>query len=197
MADIKIFAEGAGDVKFIKDYVRELYQVVLPDNGFDVLNSWSGYKRGGGIYPLITQSHNEGKQVILILDADNNFEKRQAEVLADFKSYNIPVKLFLFPNHSHTGCLEHLLCAIAVEQKLMQCFEAYEGCIAGYESPVVKSKIFAYLDALLPAGNKKNNKEDLIQDAKRDYRNVKHWDLAAEYLQPFHDFLSPLFIQAK
>jgi len=197
MTDIKIFTEGPGDVKFIKDYVKELHEVDLSDNCFDKLNSWSGYKRGGAIYPLISQSKNEGKQVILVLDADNDFAKRQREVLTDFESYNIPVKLFLFPNNNNAGNLEILLTEIAVERKLMQCFEAYEACITGYESPVIKSKVFAYLDALLPTKNKKNNKQDLIQEANRNYQNPAHWNLHHQYLQPFHDFLSPFFVETK
>ena len=59
--------------------------------------------------------------------------------------------------------------------------------------PVIKSKVFAYLDALLPSKNKKNDKYDLIQEKNRNYRNIQHWDLQYEYLNPLKEFLTPFF----
>jgi hypothetical protein len=196
MRDFKIFTESKADVKFIRDYVSSHFNIQLSSDFFYELNSWAGYKSNGSILTQIQQNVDLGKEIILILDADNDFAQRQAEVLNDFEAYNIPANLFLFPNHSQAGNLENLLCEIATERKLMQCFEAYESCIKGYETPVIKSKVFAYLDALLPAINKKNNQHDLIQEPNRNYRNPAHWDLYHQYLQPLHRFLSPFFIQA-
>ncbi len=197
MADIKIFTEGPGDVKFIKDYIRELYEIDLPDKSFDILNSWSGYKRGGGIYPLITESYNEGKQIVLILDADNDFLKRQTEVLGDFQEYNVPIHLFLFPNNISTGNIENLLTEIASERVLIDCFSKYEECVKDYNLPLDKSRIYSYLDALLPKEDKIAKKNDLRVESFRNFRKPEHWNLYHEYLQPFHDFLAPFFTETK
>lgn len=197
MASFKIFTESNADIKFIKDYVSEHFGVILTNDVFYELKSWAGYKTNGNLLAAITQNHDLGNQIIVILDADNDYNMRQSEVAKDFQEKNIPINLFLFPNNNQTGSLENLLCKIAVENKLMQCFEAYENCIEGYETPVIKSKVFAYLDALLPKKNKRNDRHDLIQEANRNYRNPAHWNLHHVYLQPFHQFLSPLFIQNK
>ncbi len=195
MQEFRIFTEGPGDVKFISDYVEEHFGIALNNSHFDVLKSWCGYKEADQMKTEILQNRDNGRETIIILDADSDFITRQSEVLADFLSYNVPIHLFLFPNNAQTGTIENLLCEIAVEQSILRCFEQYETCIAGHESPVIKSKVFAYLDAILPSVNKRNNKNDLIQEANRNYRNTAHWNLHHEYLQPLHGFLSPFFTE--
>ncbi len=190
MKNFKIFTESDADVKFISDYIFEHFDVQITRDAFYVLNSWSGYKNA--INELAENSDN-GSDTILILDADNDFIARQSEVINDFATYKIPVKLFLFPNDASDGNLENLLCEIATEREILVCFEAYEACIRGHEAPVIKSKVFAYLDALLTDKNKKGNKHDLIKEANRNYRNSAHWDLHHEYLQPLKAFLTPFF----
>lgn len=195
MPNLKIFVEGKADVKFIADYVFEHFQVGLSHtDDFYILNSWSGYKSGGYVIESIRQNFDNGAASILILDADDNFQQRQTEVLADFARYGIPINLFLSPNNNGAGELENILCAIAVEKQILTCFDAYEACIANnYKTPVLKAKIFAYLDALLPDKNTRGGSSDLLQPQNRDYRNKAHWDLKDTYLQPLNDFLSPFF----
>jgi hypothetical protein len=189
MSNFKFFVESKADEKFLKDYIVEIFQLNLQDADFDTLTSWSGYKAGGSLSASIRQGFEDEKKIILILDADNNFAERKKEVLGDFAKFGIPVELFLFPNNANTGSIESLLCEIAVERKILKCFEDYEDCIKGYKSPVVKSKVFAYLDALLPSNQKKNDSKDLIQDKNRDYRNKTHWNLQHEYLNSLKGFI--------
>ena len=196
MADFKIFTEGGSDVVFIRDYVEDVFGIKLPINCFDTLGSWSGYKQGGRISPSILQSMLNDEKIILILDADVDFEARLIEVKNDFKQYNIPFELFLFPNNQEKGNREDLLTIIATDRKLIDCFTSYELCVKDYNLPLEKSRIFAYLDALLPANMKKGN-TDRRKDENRDYKITAHWNLHHVYLQPFHQFLSPLFIQNK
>ena len=190
MANFKIFTESKSDVKFLKDYVEQVIKINLTNDNFDTLGSWSGYKEGGKLKQSFIENNNNENISILILDADTNFENRRNEVLTDFKAFGNPIELFLFPNNKNNGELETLLAEIAVDRKLIGCFEGYEKCIEGYEAPVTKSKIFAYLDALLPHINKDNNKKDLIQEANRNYRNAAHWNLSHDYLNPLKDFLT-------
>lgn len=133
----------------------------------------------------------------MILDADVNIESRRKEVVEDFVKYNTPIKLFLFPNDAHNGALENILCEIATKKDILACFDKYEECIEGHETPVIKSKVFAYLDALLLSKYKKNDKHDLIQEKNRNYRNAEHLDLQHAYLNPLKEFLTPFFANRK
>ena len=188
--ELKIFIEGKienrkerktiNDAKFIQDFVKEHFgselhieEHILP------LGSWSGYKQDRKLSASIQQNYDDGKTILIFLDADNDIELRRSQVLKDFKEFDIPVNLFLFPNNQNAGCLESALCEIAVDRGILKCFEGYEACIAGYNMPEIKAKVFAYLDALLPEKSKMNNSEDLHH----------------EYLQPLRDFLSPFFTQ--
>jgi hypothetical protein len=193
MQDLKIFTESKADIKFLQDYIDDILKISLRDNFFEPLGSWSGYKTKDNPIASIKQNATNKAATVLILDADTNFDQRKSEVLSDFKRFEIPVQLFLFPTNSEPGSLETILENIAVERKIIDCFHAYETCIRGYETPVIKSKIFAYLDALLPEKNKKGNSEDQIQEKNRNYKNTSHWDLQSKYLSPLKEFLSPLF----
>jgi len=188
MQAFKIYTEGVADIKFIKDFVAEHFDTDIPDDLFHLLKSWNGYKTDGHPIASIQENFDAGKQTILILDADNSFAQRNKDVIKDFENYKMPIHLFLFPNNAHEGCLENMLCEIAVERKLFNCFEAYQACIAGYQMPTIKDKIYAYLDALLIVKDKSQ-----AQFASRNYRNPAHWNLQHEYLSPLHQFLEPFF----
>ena len=143
----------------------------------------------------IEQNHKDDhKTTILILDADTDFNSRREEILNDFAGYEVPISLFLFPNNNSAGSLETILCEIAIEITIINCFENYEACIVGYEPPVTKSKVFAYLDALLPANRKKNDHNDLIQEKNRNYRVAAHWNLNHAHLQALREFLNQFIL---
>ena len=196
MPDFKIFTESKADIKFIQDCVAEHFGVQLSEDFFYPLNSWGGYKNNGQAIGTIRENFEKGQETVLILDADTQFAQRQTEVLNDFNNYGIPVNLFLFPNNNANGNLETLLTEIAIDRKLINCFLSYEQCVGGYNLPLDKSRIYSYLDTLLPLDSK-TTRNDLRKEENRNYRNSAHWNLHHEYLQPFHDFLSPLFIEAK
>lgn len=191
MTQFRIFTESPADVKFLKDYINGVLGISLSDIHFDTLGGWAGYKTGGNIKASIKENNDDERITIIILDADTDFSARQQEVINDFKKYNIPIQLFLFPNNLNIGSLETLLSEIAVERGIINCFEQYEHCIQGYQAPVDKSKIFAYLDALLPKNAKNNNKKDVIKEENRNYLNEAHWNLNHEFLSPLKAFLLP------
>jgi hypothetical protein len=195
MQDFRIFTESKADIKFLKDYIEEIFQIQLSDNYFDPLGSWSGYKAGGVLKASISQNYfDDEKSTVIILDADDNLTNRREEVLNDFAGFGVPISLFLFPNNYSIGSLETLLCDIAVERQIINCFAGYETCIAGYHPPVVKSKVYAYLDALLPANQKKGDSKDIIQEGHRNYRNPGHWNLHHHGIEPLRNFLQTLFL---
>lgn len=192
MPDFRIFTESKADIKFLRDFIEYTFHLSLEEDDFDTLGSWSGYKAGSTIKASIKENAENEKTTVLILDADNNFNSRKQEVLTDFEAINIRVHLFLFPNNNSTGSLENVLCEIASERKIISCFEEYQICVSEYQSPLIKSKIFAYLDALLPTKNKQPDKYNLIQDANRDFKNTAHWNLQHEYLNSLKEFFTPL-----
>ena len=192
MPEFRIFTESKADVKFISGYIIEHFGVGLTANDFDTLDSWSGYKAGGKLEDSIQQNHDNGKQTILILDADNDFLGRRAEVTRDFQGYNIPIHLFLFPHDDVNGNLENLLTEIAVERKLIECFLSYEDCVRDYNLPLGKARIYSYLDTLLPP-DAKTSRNDLRKEENRDYLNTAHWNLHHGYLTPLHTFLRQFF----
>lgn len=191
--NVHFFVEDKAHQKFLIDFVEERFRVSLNSNHFYRLESWSGYKKGGIAFPDYEQNTANEINNVTFLDADTDLEARKSKVIADFENLNINSALFLFPNNNDNGEIEIALAKIATQTKIIECFESYEECILDYEKPVNKSKILAYLDALLPASLKKNNKKDLIQEDKRDYRNTTHWNLYHEYLESLHLFLQIYF----
>ena len=197
MKEFRIFTEGPSDVRFLRDYIAERFEVNLSvSDHFDTLGSCFAYKTDGILKQSIRLAHDDRKHIILVLDADDDFTTRQAKVLGDFQGFNVTPHIFLFPNNKAKGNLEVLLSHIATKRKLIDCFGAYQKCIEGYQLPDDnKARIFAYLEALLPSANTEGGHKDLIQPQNRNYRNRDHWDLHHAYLQPLHDFLSPFFIE--
>jgi hypothetical protein len=64
-----------------------------------------------------------------------------------------------------------------------------------FTTPARKTKIYAYLEALLDDSDAQKEK---IKERKRDYRETRHWDIAATnpVLKPLKDFLDPFFTVA-
>jgi hypothetical protein len=189
MKNSRIFTESTADVKFLQDYISVILNLELASEDFDTLGSWSGYKVDG-LKPSVQENADNKKTAIFIVDADDDFIARKKEISDDLVRLKIPFKLFLFPNDKDSGSLETLLCNIARQRKIIECFENYEKCISEFQSPVVKSKVFAYLDALLPKGQKKGNKHDKIKEENRDYKVKEFWDLDHTGLNQLRDFLT-------
>ena len=197
MPNFRIFTESKADIKFLKDYIEEVFNVSSTEDDFDSLGSWGGYKAGGSIKASIKQNTIDDEKIsILILDADHNFNQRQHEILDDFTLANISINLFLFPNNSENGNLEDLLATIAFDRKLMGCFLDYEKCVKAYPKKLNDSRIYSYLDMLLIDNYKDEKGKDLRKEEFRNYRNNNHWLLQHEYLSPLKDFLSSFLIQA-
>jgi hypothetical protein len=197
MMDFRIFAESKADIKFLGDYIAELFDKTLSKNKFDPLGSWSGYRSKGKPKASILQAVDEEKSILLILDADNNYQTRRNEVMADFERFGIPLNLFLFPNNTTEGNLEDMLSIIAVDRTPMECFHRYEECVQSYPKKLNHERIYSYLLVKLLDNYMNEKMEDMRKDEFRNYRNQDHWNLNHEYLQPLKDFLTPLFTQNK
>lgn len=189
---IEIFVEGVADVKFLEDYLNHLdikNVLVSGIGGKDEL------EKANNRFEI---NFKKGIKNLLIFDADIDFKARKAELeknlfLADFQT-----DIFLFPNDVDPGDLETVLENIIQEenQVIFECWNSYETCLRSkknifsktekYTTPARKTKIYAYLEALL--GESKSQKEK-IKEKKRDYLNENYWNLNSEYLKPLKEFI--------
>lgn len=193
----QFFVEGDADAKFLHDLILYWYGIntsigkqgnensdILIIGGKDnLLKLWGTIQRNS-----ILDIHN-----IIIFDADNFAE--ESLKLENLKRL-YPFQFFLLPNHQKNGDLESLLVQLIhpQHQVIMDCWNIYETCLSTskqYTLPARKTKIYAYMEALVGGSGKEKEK---IKEAKRDYLNSLHWNLDAETLQPLKTFLDNYFI---
>ncbi len=209
MKKVQIFVEGVADQKFFQDLIISWYGIKLSIGGFQkgkFLNGDIFNVEGKGIFededkmkliaPILKLNHINSITNLFIFDADTiaieseNFRKYKTE---------FPIEHFLLPNDESDGDLETLLQQIInpEHQAIFHCWEGYEHCLRSYEgknytTPARKTKIYAYLEALL--GETKSQKKK-IKETERDYQNPTHWNLNAPALNNLKTFLDKFFIQ--
>ena len=200
-SDIKLFVEGKGDAKFLKDIVQLFFKKVLKEKDDIVdLRGYTNISANTGLFQINTK---KGGINLLIIDADtaNNkggYAKRRADILALKTTLGIEFELFMLPNDEDDGDLEVLLERIInpKHQAIFECFKAYEDCLkvknSEYIIPARKAKIYGYMEAVGVDSEK-------AKEEKRDYLNVDHWSLAGPNpaLKPLIDFLSKYFSAEK
>lgn len=191
MRNFKIFTESKFDSKFIRDYFTEILSQTINEEEIGVLGSWSGYKTNKRPAAQIQENHDNRLKTVLILDADNDFHKRQTEIVEDFRRFGIDVELFLFPDNQSKGNLETVLSEIAVNRQIMDCFLDYEKCVNQYPKPLNDARIYTYLDMLLYP-NAIVSGIDLRRSENINYLNKNHWDLHHPKLNSLKNFLTKI-----
>ncbi|MDE2731451.1 MAG: hypothetical protein OXI38_08665 [Bacteroidota bacterium] len=154
---------------------------------------------GGGIPALrlvalpIRRAREAGKDVAIILDADENPAEQRAGLERELDALEVEVSSsFLIPNDADAGCLETLLeqSVHSEHRAVMNYFERYKSCLdeltGPYELPLGKAKIYAYC---LAVGTPP-------QPAERDYLNRDYWNLDAPTIKPLKEFLSALAVDS-
>lgn len=215
MVKTNIWVEGIADQKFLADVLKVWFGFSL-DKKFEFRDA-SGevmirISKGDGVstfstgdgWEKIKQSFEEnearGTKNLIIVDADDDFDKRKKEVAKTVVEVNFDsdTDLFLWPDHQphqKKGDLERLLEQIINpdHKAIFECWNAYEDCLRKtpnktYTTPARKTKIYAYLEALL--GETASEKEK-IKERERDYSNADHWNLddTKEPLKPLYEFL--------
>jgi hypothetical protein len=198
---VLIFVEGLADIKFIQDYVNHILKIELSKNEIVETEGWTNIlskKEKGELYlnKMKINSDNNGVNLI-IFDADSNFENRRKEILEWGQKNSVDFQLFLFPNNSLTGALEDLLEQIINpnNEPIFDCWDNFEDCIQSKSIegrtepltiPAKKTKIYGYLETLL--GTTRSEK-DKIKERNRDYKELSHWNLDSEFVNPLKDFL--------
>ena len=196
MKDTLIFVEGIADFKFIQDYVIHLFGVKL---GEDHIIQIGGCNRELLHKSALSfkENTNKGGKNLLIFDADDNFEAKLNEIETARTELDLEFDIFLFPNHQQAGDLEVLLYNIVSKkhEALTECWTQYENCLEkqthSYTLPARKTKVYAYLEALL---GKSNSQKEKIKERNRNYRNTEHWNLDTGYLTPLKIFLNKYFL---
>lgn len=192
-----IYVEGIADVAFIKQYIHHLWNVVVGENSIMSLDGWTNLKGKTWQQRMRTNTANNVINIVII-DADKDIVARRADILNWKQQNGLEFELFLLPNNKDAGALEDLLENIINpnNQPIFECWEEYEKELVKLDipgrtpppltTPAKKTKIYGYLEALL---FETKSQKKLIKEANRNYQNTQHWDLDAEYLDPFKEFL--------
>jgi len=215
---IQIFVEGVADQKFLIDYIKSQYNKDLKVGSLDKNNKFQNgdiINLGGKdklfsnitvLRPILQINSAQNIKNIIILDADDKkngggFEIRKTELENLKINEKLDFEYFLLPNNQANGDLEDLLTNIInpINQPIFNCWADYEKClinnkIEGRELPLTtpakKTKIYAYLEALL--GETKKEK-DKIKEANREYQKAEYWSLSNNYLLPLKIFFDKFF----
>ncbi len=186
-SQIFLVVEGIGDIKLLKDLVSFSFNKNLEDANFlntkGYCDNWIDKHR-----PLIEIAKKNGMLPAIVLDANGNFQQRQAEIVNELAKLNLTaIPYFLLPNNADNGNLETLLFRMMLPKHsaINVCYDQYRNCLpTGYTKPPDKDKVYAYAAAILPS-----NKIKLAQDGKREYTDTSIWDLNNPYLQNLKNFL--------
>ena len=197
----RIFVEGEADKRFIAQLLESIFNENIPLGNIIPTNGYTNLTAVGKESLYINEMQRttaDGGVNLVIFDADSNCEVRRTELQDWERRSKVDFELFLFPDNSDSGELEDLLQQIInpVNQPVMECWDKYEDslkkvCLSWREgkpltTPAKKTRIYAYLEALL--GSSKTEKEK-IKEAKRNYLDNNHWDLNAQALHNLIDFL--------
>lgn len=201
--DYTIFVEGEADEHFIRQLIEFIWKgntqitpdSIVPTNGYSNLMSMD---RQQTYLNTMQRTSDDGGINLIIFDADDDCSARRKEILEWGKKNNARFELFLLPDNSGPGALEDLLERIIYPDNapIMDCWEAYEESLRNIQlpwrngkpltTPAKKTKIYAYLEALVGPSNSQKEK---IKEKNRDYQNPYHWNLHAATLLSLITFL--------
>ena len=129
-----LFVEGDWDEVF----VRWLLEFLAEDE-FPAVEDIQVRAIGGGVSKLrhaaneIHKSHDEGRRVALLLDADTDVERTRDQLEREIGRLGLPIeRSFLLPDNAGGGDLETLLeqMAPAAHRVVYTCFDQYEECLS-------------------------------------------------------------------
>lgn len=181
-----VFVEGGSDKSFMVSLLQHLAL-----SGIEVVPIGGGISALRQVLPRIQISHDAGRGVAYILDANADAGNRRVRLKRTLEELGLPLSpSFLLPNDQEPGCLETLLQELAIDghSAVHDCFERYKECLTrldgDYSLPGIKAKIYAYCEAcgVEPRA------------AKRDYEDAGVWNLDAPAVVPLKEFLCDLAV---
>lgn len=202
-----VVVEGKHDRNFLITYLEFLEKGALlkyPIEDYDIVESGGKDSLKNNNDSEIKKRIQEGEKILIIFDADNNYEESKQNIEKQlkelFKELGVEAKekenydIFLMPNNKDKGTLEDLFEKIAKCKDVLKCFDKYCKCIKIVQKksmqekestevqirlPPPKTKIYAYFQAL--GCIEKKGKKFKIDD--------RFFDLENEYLKPLKNFL--------
>lgn len=196
-----IFVEGVADERLLSQLIEVTFGMQVEKGRIIVTNGWKALLSPTTEKAYINQmrytSDNDGMNLV-IFDADDDFAARQKEILSWREANHLEFELFLLPNNHDIGELEDLLIKIInpANQPVVDCWKQYETSLTHVDIPwrngepltipAKKTKIYAYLEALL---GKSRKQKELIKENRRDYKNSNHWNLKSTGILALTDFL--------
>lgn len=125
--------------------------------------------------------------------------KRNSAVRQSIAAFEPSPELFLFPEPNREGNIETLLLGLIhpIHQRVMDCFDLYDECLAQYRNPVTdqrlyytpseKRRIYDYVNVLpLSPDERKRHQDD---GGQKIFENPLWWNLTADAIQPLRTFL--------
>ena len=189
--DIYIVVEGKRDKHFLRSYISYLASgEQIPE-----IQCICGKDRLASHCRKIEERLDDGKKVLIIFDADDDYENRKSsieetirtEISEDTINENPNPSIFLFPNNQSSGELENLLEEIVISEhkKIFDCFDVYKACLTekddSYRLPDIKGKIYCYMEALgIMAEERK----------PEDHFKQEYWNFESPSLDQLRKFLS-------
>lgn len=136
--------------------------------------------------------------IAVLFDADfpntgGGVEKRREDVLQQLHAFNIPAKVFLWPNNQSDGDFERMLEEIVrkdIHQLFFDCFRDYESCVAKqYATPNRKGKFHTFIHA---QRNLSKTQKSKVGSGNWLFDNSALWNLDSPYLNALKSFLLSL-----
>lgn len=198
----RIFVEGVADKRFIEQLLESIFNEHIPSGNViktDGYTNLTSTKKEQTFINEMQRTTADGGINLIVFDADSDCEKRKNDILDWKRRSKVDFELFLFPDNAHCGELEDLLQKIINpdNQPVMECWDKYEDSLRSVslpwrkETPLTipakKTRIYAYLEALL--GSSRTEKEK-IKETNRDYKDKNHWNLKADALSALTTFLT-------
>ena len=180
-----VFVEGKSDRQFVGWLLGR-----LGAQHVEVEAIHGGVSKLANVANEIRRSHDRGRRIALLLDADASPRDRRAEVEGAIARLDLPIErrfLFLLPDDTNAGDLETLLEQIAParHQALYGCLDDYAACVGkldrNYTPPGQKARVYAYCEAV-----------GARTGADRDYGAGEHGNPGAGALAPLRRFLSEM-----
>jgi len=190
-----ILVEGNDDESLIKFLLK---QIGITEDLYEIIQNGSHGINGNKVN-ILKEAIAQGKNLIIINDANSNFTTRNQELENDVKKYSLlSAKIFLIPNNKDNGELETLLleCVNDENNTIFHCFDGFNKCLKDDKSGIVisplelKDKIYNYVDVQLNENEKKDrNKKKNSYYFEGNAKSKKIWNFDAPYLNPLKEFL--------
>ena len=188
-----IVVEGEADKRFLEEYIAHLGY----SDFFKEIHSAGGWGNWSTSASTLKEAEDDGLLTALIFDADVNVSTRRSQLQSKLDEFGSKARIFLIPDDANSGCLEDLLEHLVPKayQPVIDCWDNFISALRGLKPSLVpshnlpssKTKFYSYASL-----HRDEKDEKVAAEGARHYKDVKHWDLNAPYLDPLKKFIDGL-----